>query len=230
MTRWTGLSVIVPAWNEAARIGAVLSVAAGHTAVDEVLVVDDGSTDGTAEVAARIPGVTVIRQPQNGGKTRALLSGIAAARFSHLMFLDADLIGLTPADLNDLARPVQEARAAVSISLRGNAPRLWQRIGLDYISGERVMARQHLPADLDELTRLPGFGIEVALNRHWIEQGLSLAVVPWPGVSSPLKAAKQGLAEGLKSDARMMRDIFRTVSPAEALHQIAAMRRMRVAA
>lgn len=225
MTPWTGLSVIVPAWNEAARIGAVLSVAAGHDMVDEVLVVDDGSTDGTAEVAARIPGVTVIRQPQNGGKTRALVAGIAAARFSHLMFLDADLTGLSPADLTALARPVRDGRADVSISLRGNAPGLWRRIGLDYISGERVMARSHLPEDL---TRLPGFGFEVALNRRWIAEGVRLAVVPWPGVASPLKSAKQGLWTGMKSDARMMRDIFRTVSPLQALQQIVTMRRMRV--
>lgn len=229
MSPWTGLSVIVPAWNEAARIGAVLSAAAGHPMVDEVLVVDDGSTDGTAEVAARIPGVTVIRQPQNGGKTRALISGIAAARFSHLMFLDADLTGLTPADLTALVRPVKEGRADASISLRGNAPPPWRWIGLDYISGERVVARSHLPADLDELTRLPGFGFEVALNRRWIAAGLRLAVVSWPGVASPLKSAKQGLWAGMKSDARMMRDIFRTVSPLQALQQIVTMRRMRVA-
>ena len=228
MTAWTGLSVIVPAWNEAARIGAVLSVAAGHPQIDEVLVVDDGSTDGTAKVAAAIPGVTVIRQPQNGGKTRALVAGIAAARFSHLIFLDADLTGLTPTDLTALARPVREGRADVSISLRGNAPGLWRRIGLDYISGERVMARSHLPPDLSDLTRLPGFGFEVALNRRWIAEGVRLAVVPWPGVASPLKSAKQGLWAGMKSDARMMRDIFRTVSPLQALQQIVTMRRMRV--
>lgn len=229
MSARTGLSVIVPAWNEAGRIGAVLSVAAGHAMVDEVLVVDDGSTDDTAAVAAGIAGVTVIRQPQNGGKTRALLAGIAAARFSHLMLLDADLTGLTPADLTALARPVLQGRANAAISLRGNAPGLWRRIGIDYISGERVMARRHLPPDLADLARLPGFGFEVALNRHWVAQSLSLAVVPWPGVASPLKSAKQGLLSGLKSDARMMRDIFRTVSPAEALSQIAALRRMRVA-
>lgn len=229
MSGWTGLSVIVPAWNEAARIGAVLAVAAGHGLVGEVLVVDDGSTDGTAEVAGGVSGVTVIRQPQNGGKTRALLSGIAAARFSHLMFLDADLVGLTPEDLTALARPVREGRATASISLRGNAPGPWRWIGLDYISGERVVARSQLPADLGDLARLPGFGFEVALNRRWIAAGVRLAVVPWPGVASPLKSAKQGLLAGIRSDARMMRDIFRTVSPVEALGQIVSMRGMRVA-
>lgn len=228
MTGWTSLSVIIPAWNEAARIGGVLSAVRDHDLLDEVLVVDDGSTDGTAEVAAAVPGVTVLRMARNGGKTRALLAGIAAARGSHLMFLDADLTGLAPADLTALAAPVREGRARAALSLRGNAPGLWRRIGLDYISGERVLARADLPEDLEAMAALPGFGFEVALNRHWVARRLSLAVVPWPGVASPMKAAKQGLWHGVQSDARMMRDIFRTVSPLQALHQIVTMRRMRV--
>lgn len=224
----TRIACIIPAWNEATRIGAVLRAATNHPDLAEVIVVDDGSTDGTAEIAEAMPGVRLIRQPVNGGKTAALVSGIAAAQAEFLMFLDADLIGLTPDDISALARPVLAGAADVSISLRGNAPGLWRRIGLDYISGERVLPRALLADSADELLRLPRFGFEVHLNRLWLAQSYGIAVVGWPGVASPIKARKAGLWRGIKGDALMMRDIFRVLPPHQALSQIARMRAARI--
>lgn len=223
----TRIACIVPAWNEAARIGAVLTAAGGHPDLAQVIVVDDGSTDGTAEIAAARPGVHLIRQPRNAGKTAALAAGIAAARAEFLMFLDADLTGLRPADISALAAPVLTGRAQASISLRGNAPRLWRRIGLDYISGERVMPRALMSGREGDLLALPKFGFEVYLNRLWLTERYRIAVVGWPGVASPLKAQKAGLWRGLKGDAAMMRDILRVLPPHAAVAQIARMRAAR---
>ena len=73
MTGFDGVSCILPAFNEAPRIGAVLAAVAAQRDVAEVIVVDDGSQDGTAEVAERhrdqVPGLRVLRMPRNGGKT-----------------------------------------------------------------------------------------------------------------------------------------------------------------
>lgn len=83
------VAVVIPAWNAAATIGAALeSVAAQTRPPREVIVVDDGSTDDTAAIAARA-GVTVLRVP-NGGAARARNLGIAAATSPWIAFLDAD--------------------------------------------------------------------------------------------------------------------------------------------
>ena len=87
------VSMIVPAYNAERFLGETLegAVAQTYTPV-EVIVVDDGSTDATSEVAARF-GVRVLRQ-SNGGRSAARNAGIAAARGAFLAFCDADDVSM----------------------------------------------------------------------------------------------------------------------------------------
>lgn len=82
------ISFIVPAFNAAARIATALRSVAGRADV-EVIVVDDGSSDDTAAVAAAFPGVTVIRT-ENGGVSAARNVGIQAASGDYIALLDDD--------------------------------------------------------------------------------------------------------------------------------------------
>jgi len=90
-----GIVVIVPAFNEAAHIGKVLQeIKRESKIVNEIVVVDDGSTDRTAEIA-RANGATVIRLETNEGKANAVLKGLKHARSKNAEFavaLDADII------------------------------------------------------------------------------------------------------------------------------------------
>ena len=217
---------LIPAYNEAARIGPVLDVVLALPLLAQVIVIDDGSTDDTHAIA-QTKGARVIRTPGNLGKTRALALGLQAVQTSHVVLIDADLIGLSAQALTALIDPVLRGAVSATISLRGNAPRTWRLIGIDYISGERVIGMDLLAGQQAQLAGLPRFGFEVFLNRLLIARNAPIEIVPWPGVVSPSKAAKRGVVAGIKADLAMMADIFHTIGPLDCLRQITALRRLR---
>ncbi|MBT2541865.1 glycosyltransferase [Streptomyces sp. ISL-44] len=132
------VSVIVPAYNESAGIeAAVRSLLASDHQV-EVIVVDDGSTDGTADIveALNLRGVRVIRQ-QNAGKPAALNTGIAAASCNLLVMVDGDTV-FEPDAVRMLVQPFANRRVgAVSgnakVVNRGGLLGRWQHI--EYVVG-----------------------------------------------------------------------------------------------
>lgn len=116
-----GLSVIIPAYNEAVRLGPTLAeierYLAGRGESYEILVVDDGSRDDTSGVARRFA-VTVLRQDPNQGKGAALRRGVLASRGERILLCDADLS--TP--IAELARlEPRLAEAEVVVGSRGVA-------------------------------------------------------------------------------------------------------------
>ncbi|MGW4892632.1 bifunctional polysaccharide deacetylase/glycosyltransferase family 2 protein [Kitasatospora sp. NPDC004240] len=132
------VSVIVPAYNETAGIeAAVRSLLASDHPV-EVIVVDDGSTDGTADLveSLALPYVRVIRQ-ENAGKPAALNTGIAAARAELLVMVDGDTV-FEPDAVRMLVQPFADpAVGAVSgnakVVNRGGLLGRWQHI--EYVVG-----------------------------------------------------------------------------------------------
>jgi len=206
------ISCVVCAYNEADRIRHILDAVDDHPALAEVIVVNDGSTDQTELLLRRYPSVRVISYTPNRGKTYALSRGIAAARSDWLMLLDADLTGVTAADIDALAAPVMSGAAQVSISLRRNSLRLYRGIGLDFVSGERVIPKSLLADVLTDMQRLPRWGGEAFMNERIIRQGLKLAVVDWPGVFNIRKYRKVGRWRGVLAELVMMRDALSVLS------------------
>lgn len=98
------LSVIMPAYNEGASIASVLAKVGAQLPEAELIVVDDGSADNTADLAEGA-GATVIRQPYNKGNGAAVKAGIRAARGEVVLLLDADGQH-DPADLPKILSPI----------------------------------------------------------------------------------------------------------------------------
>jgi len=100
------VAVIIPAKNEAATVGAVLEAVKGTTGlIDELIVVDDDSTDDTATVAER-HGATVIATSFSSGKGNALSVGVAKTTADYLVFLDADVTNTDPTFVPRLLQPL----------------------------------------------------------------------------------------------------------------------------
>jgi glycosyltransferase involved in cell wall biosynthesis len=137
------LSVVVPAYNEAATIADVLHRVAALELDMEIIVVDDGSTDGTAAaveaVAAELPVVRLVRDGRNRGKGAAVRRGIAASRGELVVIQDADL-EYDPADLPRLLDPLLRgvADAVYGTRLRGGEPQrahlFWHYAGNRFLS------------------------------------------------------------------------------------------------
>lgn len=207
------ISAIVPAYNEAARIGAVLTPLLAAPSVAEVIVVDDGSTDGTAEVARRY-GVKVVRLAENRGKGAAMAAGVRAASGDTLLFLDADLTGLTAQHVEDLVRAYKEGEAEVVIAVfrKGHAATDLSQMIVPFLSGQRIMPKK-LWERAEALTQAEDFGIEMALTKLAFREGWRQKTVVWEGVSHVRKEEKrgfwQGFIERLKMYANIVRSIFR---------------------
>jgi len=114
------VSLIIPAYNEEQRLGVFLESITQYTAqhpadISEILVVDDGSTDATGNVAkkfsTRLP-LRVLQHEQNRGKGAAVRTGVMAAQENYIVFTDAD--GATPiTELPKMVRALKQAKIAV---------------------------------------------------------------------------------------------------------------------
>lgn len=199
------VTAVIPAYNEGARIGKVISAVRRAKLVSEIVVVSDGSTDDTADVA-RSFGVRVIQLERNVGKGGAMKAGIDATDAEVLVFVDADLIGLTPEHVDSLVRPVVsgEADATMGIFVGGRAPTaLAQRI-TPGLSGQRAVRASLVRSLPIEDAR---FGVEVLINKHLASNRARVRRVVLAGVSQVMKEEKRGGLRGFAARLRMYWEI-----------------------
>jgi glycosyltransferase involved in cell wall biosynthesis len=196
------VAVVIPARNESDRIAATVRAAAGLPGVSIVIVVDDGSTDGTA-AAAQDAGASVLRHSRNRGKAAAMETGAEAVRLlddndrrdqpRYLLFLDGDLAE-TAAGAAPLAEPVRAGRADMTIAVFSTRVKQGGHGFVVGLSGSGIMRatgwRPAQPLNGQRcLTRAafdaapplaPGFGVETGLTIDLLRQGMRVAEVEVP--------------------------------------------------
>jgi dolichol-phosphate mannosyltransferase len=136
--RWAGcVSVIVPVYNEAAHVDELLRAIQASPVKKEIIIVDDGSTDGTREKlqAMPLPGdVTVVFHEKNCGKGAAIRTALEYARGEYVLVQDSDL-EYDPQDYPALLRPLEMGQANVVYGVRPDRPER----GLRFFLGAKLL-------------------------------------------------------------------------------------------
>lgn len=204
------VSAIVPAYNEEKTIANVIEVLRSSPLIDEVVVVSDGSTDKTHEIAQKA-GVRAIELPAKKGKGAAMLHGLAHAKANVVMFFDADLKGLRPDHIQRLVMPVLSGSRIMTVGIRdrGFIMSSIARHFLPLIGGERAMARRVIEGMNPEFVQ--GFMIESAMNYHCRINGWSYGGVYLPGLKIIHKYEKVGYWRGFIEYLKMTGEIIKAM-------------------
>ncbi|HMC68687.1 MAG TPA: dolichyl-phosphate beta-glucosyltransferase [Mycobacteriales bacterium] len=225
----SALSVVVPAYNEARRLETSLPalVDLASDAGAELIVVDDGSDDRTADVAAeytaKLRGAKVVRLPLNSGKGAAVRAGVAHARGRSIVFMDADLAteltdlpslveALDTADIAIGSRVLSESTVDGATTARARMGRTFNRVarlvtGLDLRDTQCGFKAFRAPVAqlLFHLGVVDGFAFDVEILALAHRIGYRIAEVPvhWHGVAD-------SRVDVVRDPARMVRDVLLT--------------------
>jgi glycosyltransferase involved in cell wall biosynthesis len=173
-----------------------------------VIVVDDGSSDDTG-LRAAAAGAKVIRRPadEGGSKAHAMEAGVEASGDADaILFVDADLLGLTASHLDAICAPVVERRAAMSLGTFDYG--WWNPLVLRFppTTGERIVPRWVF--DAIPPSKRDGYTIEIMINEVVCEARLPTVARVMRGVSHRTKREKFGKLEGYRRTWRMFWDLW----------------------
>jgi len=215
----TELTVLMPVFNERETVEtAIQRTLEADMGVDEreLLIVDDGSTDGTAEILQRDwPGpVRVVSHDRNMGKGAAIQTGLQHAAGRYTTVMDADL-EYDPAEVVDLVMPLVRGEAEAVFGVRGfqahNAYSFWYVVGNRGVTfaanllyncwlGDLMTCHKAIRTDLFRSLPLrePGFAIEAEITARLVRQGVRIFEVP-------VTYRARGREEGEDADAMPIR-------------------------
>ncbi|MCD5406982.1 MAG: glycosyltransferase family 2 protein [Desulfotomaculum sp.] len=182
MSKPVSVSVIIPAYNESRYIRRTVTAVWAIPEVNEVLVVDDGSTDDTALLATQA-GARVIKLAQNSGKGGALTRGVAVSTGTVLLFLDGDL-GSSAGHARQLLLPILAQQADMTIA---KLPLTGKKAGFGLVkglarAGIRYFTALQVQAPLSgqrALTKTVANKLIPLASGYGVEVGLTIKVARW---------------------------------------------------
>ncbi len=199
--------VVIPARNEEATVAGVVRAARTAPGAGRVVVVDDGSSDGTAAAAASAGADVVSTGAAGGSKARALSRGVEATDAGVLVFFDADILNVRPAHFEALASPILAGDAWLSCGIvpygRLRDPFF---LRLPPITGLRALRREVFTAIPEE--KRNGFQIEIMINEVIARRRLPSAIRVLSGLRHRSKLAKVGWRRGLPAHLAMTRELL----------------------
>lgn len=201
------VSVIIPAYNEEKTVASVIRACKESNYINEVIVVDDGSIDNTAEVALR-EGAKVLRDDVNKGKAHAMLRGCNEAKCEIILFLDADLIGISGSHIDELIEPVAsgETDSTLGVFVGGRFRTDLAHAITPFLSGQRCMKKELFLSAANSMDLR--YGVEIALSKYFAKNDLEVLKVRLHNVTHVMKEEKAGKGKGILERIKMYWEIF----------------------
>ncbi|PIR61932.1 MAG: hypothetical protein COY81_01895 [Candidatus Pacebacteria bacterium CG_4_10_14_0_8_um_filter_43_12] len=211
-TKKLTITAIIAAYNEQKNIRVVASLLTSMKEFSEVIVVDDGSDDLTAVIAASVKGVTVISLPKNMGKTTAVRTAVKAAHSDQIMLVDADLFGLEAHHLREVIQTYKQGFEMVILDY-GNQELYLRKIFKSFpaLSGVRIFETKYFKRIT--FKKNDRFELETRINDFYLDHKLSIVVVTGEGIHTPHKYQKYSFHKGLYLEAKALKEIFLSNGP-----------------
>lgn len=206
------IAAVIPAFNEAGGIHKVLAALQQVPCLGEIIVVDDGSEDGTGQIVEQYAlldkRIKLLTLEHNSGKGAAFFTGCELTQAELILMLDADLNNLKPEHVMALIDPVLAGKDDMAIGIfRGGSWRTdFSHWTTPWLSGQRCLLHRLLGRLPQDIAR--GYGLETVLTLIARQEHWSYHYYPWRGVSHPPSEFHRGFKKGIANRTRMYLQII----------------------
>jgi len=192
-------TAIICAFNEEETIKNVVTAVSDYF-FDEVVVINDGSTDKTDEIIRRITGLhnlKYISLSENKGKGYAMATGIENATGEIIVFIDADLSNLTEEHFSQLISPVFYKKADMVLGQANETLINYDLNPFKSFTGERTLLKKDILPIIDKM-KDSRFGVETLINLYYQSEGKKVKYIMLDGLKHPTKFDKTSRPQAMK--------------------------------
>lgn len=199
-------SIIICVYNEEETIKNVVTKCRKFNPLCEIVVVDDGSDDKTAEILLKLEPklrFIYIRLPQNKGKSNAMVVGVENSSYETILFFDADVSGIKKGHFKQLLKPIFKGNADMVLGTPSDTLIDYKINPFKSLTGERALLKNDIVPILEDIRHIR-FGVETYINLYFQAHGKKIKYTLLKGLKHPTKydkttavqATKEFLSEG----------------------------------
>ncbi len=208
------ITCIIPFYNEASRIQAVLKQLVSVAGIDEIICVDDGSTDTTSkEIAHTFSHVKVMRLGKNSGKSAAVAAALPEIASTHVLLFDADLHNFSGTQVVEAIAAIDES-IDMLIFAQTRDPWLLKALRFNILnSGERII-KTNVLKEIITTKKPEQYALEPVLNRWCYQKKLKVAWIPFAS-DNYMKLEKWDVFSAMLRSVQFFHSLFFTQSMLE---------------
>ena len=194
------VTAIICAYNEESTLAGVITSVAKSPLIDEIIVVNDGSTDQTANVIESMKlttGIIDINIPENKGKGYAMATGIENATGEIIVFVDADLCNLHQEHLSNLLGPVLNNEADMVLGQPSDTLINYKINPFRSLTGERALRKKDILHMVNKIKN-SRFGVETLINLYYQANEKTVRYIMLKDLKHPTKFQKADMSTAMK--------------------------------